>query len=133
MAKKDKSTKKVSSKKSVVSKPQNKLEIVPSVEEMEVVTEESTVVEEPEQEYVTKQIPEDVDEFKKDIITNVVKNMVADEGEGILGKINEEHKEEILEMVKERIENIKKINNEKVNTRIDNVFGYLWNGQEMDW
>jgi hypothetical protein len=33
----------------------------------------------------------------------------------------------------EETENVNKINNHKVNERIDNMFGYLWNGQEMDY
>ena len=40
---------------------------------------------------------------------------------------------EMVEKAKEKITEIKKVNNERVNQRIDNIFGYLWNGQEMDY
>lgn len=133
MAKKETNKKKVSTKKTTTTKSSSKPKKVKVEKDVEVVTEEKVDMEEPEQNYITKDIPENPEEFKKDIITNVVKNMVIEEGEGILGNINEEHREEIIDKIKERIEDIKKINNDKVNNRIDNVFGYLWNGQEMDY
>ena len=43
------------------------------------------------------------------------------------------NEEEMVEKAKEKIAEIKKANNERVNQRIDNIFGYLWNGQEMDY
>lgn len=116
-------------KESVVKKDTKKTKKTAKV----VKKQETVVVEEPKTEYVKETIPEDAEEFKKQILTNVVSNMVAEEGEGILGNLNEEHREEIIEKVKERIENIKSVNNDKVRNRIDNVFGYLWNGQEMDY
>jgi hypothetical protein len=47
--------------------------------------------------------------------------------------VENEPEEENVEKVKEKITEIKKVNNERVNQRIDNMFGYLWNGQEMDY
>ena len=43
------------------------------------------------------------------------------------------NEEEVVEKAKEKITEIKKVNNERVNQRIDNIFGYLWNGQEIDY
>ena len=41
--------------------------------------------------------------------------------------------DEMIEKTKEKIEETKKVNNNGANQRIDNLFGYLWNGQEMDY
>ena len=39
----------------------------------------------------------------------------------------------VTEDYEKKIAEIKKANNERLNQRIDNIFGYLWNGQEMDY
>lgn len=41
--------------------------------------------------------------------------------------------EEVVDKAKEKITETKNINNNRANQKIDNIFGYLWNGQEMDY
>lgn len=76
-------------------------------------------------------MPQDDKELAMDVMKHVASEILAENGNS-LDAIASTPREEVVEKVKEKIEEIKKVNNEKVNKRIDHVFGYLWNGQEMD-
>ena len=126
MAKKETNTKKVSTKKAAEKKTASKKveEKKPKLKEVKV---EDELI---EVEVAT--VPESDKDLAVDIMKHVAQDMLAETGND-LEKLKEIPEEEVIEKVKDRIETIKKVNNEKVNTRIDNIFGYLWNGQEMDY
>lgn len=118
MAKKEtvkKTTAKKTTKK-VAAKKVEKIEEVAITEPVQ--TEEVVEVEKPELNY------EDL--YKESVVESEQENNDLDE----LLTMNEE---EVVEKPKETIKETKKVNNNRVNQRIDNIFGYLWNGQEMDY
>jgi len=118
MAKKEtvkKTTAKKTTKK-VAAKKVEKIEEVAITEPVQ--TEEVVEVEKPELNY------EDL--YKEPVVESEQKNNDLDE----LLTMNEE---EVVEKPKENIKETKKVNNNRANQRVDNIFGYLWNGQEMDY
>lgn len=129
MAKKEttkKSTKKVSTKKTTTKKTK----VVEELNIMETPVEETNVVE--ENHVDIEQMHENDKELKEQVLKHVASEILAEKNNSL-----EEYmsipKEEMLDKAKEKIEDIKKINNQKVNDRIDHLFGYIWNGQEMDY
>ena len=92
-------------------------------------------VEKPElnyEEIYKEQMPEEDTLFQEQVIRHVASEILVENNNSIDDLINMAT-EDVVEKAKEKIEEIKKINNERVNARIDNIFGYLWNGQEMDY
>ncbi len=112
MAKKEtvkKATAKKTTKK-VAAKKVEKIEEVAITEPVQ--TEEVVEVEKPELNYEGL--------YKESVVESEQEN-------------NGVSQEETVDKPKENITETKKINNNRVNQRIDNIFGYLWNGQEMDY
>lgn len=124
MAKKETSTKKTTTKAKKTT--EKKIRVSKKVNTENVTVEEKPV------EVETKPVPEDDKELMMDVMKHVASEILADNGNNA-ESLNEMPQDEVVEKVKEKIDDIKKINSDKVNKRIDNVFGYLWNGQEVDW
>ena len=126
MAKKE-TTKKTTTKKTTPRKKAEK----PVVEAVETVMEEVDTnnelinVEEAE-------MPEEDVKLMEQVLRHVASEILVEKNNDLDEFVNTP-KEEMVERAKEKIEDIKKINNHKVNERIDHLFGYLWNGQEMDY
>jgi hypothetical protein len=124
--------KKETTKKSVTKKttPRKKAE-KPVVEAVETVMEEVDTnnelidVEEAE-------MPEEDEKLKEQVLKHVASEILVEKNNDLDEFVNTP-KEEMVKKAKEKIEDIKKINNHKVNERINHLFGYLWNGQEMDY
>ena len=130
--------KKPTTKKTTVKKTTPKKEVVK--EETKVVNEPKIEVEEkvtleaeaPMVNIVKEDVQENDSDFQKQVLKHVVSEMLAEKNNS-LNEFVKTPREEMFENLKEKIENIKKINNKKINDRIDSVFGYLWNGQEIDY
>jgi len=126
MAKKE-TTKKTTTKKTTSRKKDEK----PVAEAVETVMEEVDTnnelidVEEAE-------MPEEDVKLMEQVLRHVAGEILVEKNNDLDEFVNTP-KEEMVEKAKEKIENIKKINNHKVNERINHLFGYLWNGQEMDY
>lgn len=103
-----------------------------AVKKVEAVKVQDTVTEKEDIKVEVATMPEDDKELAMDIMKHVASEILSENGND-LKKIEETPQKEVVEKVKEKIEAIKNVNNEKVNTRINHIFGYLWNGQEMDW
>jgi hypothetical protein len=73
---------------------------------------------------------EEDEKLKEQVLKHVASEILVEKNNDLDEFVNTP-KEEMVEKAKEKIENIKKINNHKVNERINHLFGYLWNGQEM--
>jgi len=143
MAKKEtvkKTTAKKTTKK-VAAKKVEKIEEVAITEPVQ--TEEVVEVEKPELNYedlykesdksvVVENEPEDDKVFQEQVMRHVAGEILAEKNNS-LDELLTMNEEEMVEKAKEKITEIKKVNNERVNQRIDNIFGYLWNGQEMDY
>lgn len=82
--------------------------------------------------FVTEKEPETDGELKEQVIKHVASEILAEKNNDI-DKVVNMPKELVVEKAKEKINEIKKLNNNRVNARIDGIFGYLWNGQEMDY
>lgn len=78
------------------------------------------------------EMPEEDEKLKEQVLKHVASEILVEKNNDLDEFVNTP-KEEMVEKAKEKIEDIKKINNHKVNERIDHLFGYLWNGQEMDY
>ena len=126
MAKKE-TTKKTTTKKTTSRKKDEK----PVAEAVETVMEEVDTnnelidVEEAE-------MPEEDEKLKEQVLKHVASEILVEKNNDLDEFVNTP-KEEMVKKAKEKIEDIKKINNHKVNERINHLFGYLWNGQEMDY
>ena len=126
MAKKE-TTKKTTTKKTTSRKKDEK----PVAEAVETVMEEVDTnnelidVEEAE-------MPEEDVKLMEQVLRHVAGEILVEKNNDLDEFVNTP-KEEMVEKAKEKIENIKKINNHKVNERINHLFGYLWNGQEIDY
>lgn len=143
MAKKE-TVKKTTAKKTTKKVAAKKVEKTEEVAIIEPVHSEETVdVKAPELNYedlykgsdksvVVENEPEDDKVFQEQVMRHVASEILVEKNNNIdeLLAMNEE---EMVEKAKEKITEIKKVNNERVNQRIDNIFGYLWNGQEMDY
>lgn len=131
MAKKEtttkKSTKRTAKKRVTVKKVkadviENNVEQDNSIKENQVILDNVDV----------ERIPESDEEFKEQVLKHVASEILVEKNNSLEEYMNTPQ-EEIIDKAKEKIENIKKINNQEVNNRIDHLFGYLWNGQEMDY
>jgi hypothetical protein len=78
------------------------------------------------------EMPEEDVKLMEQVLRHVAGEILVEKNNDLDEFVNTP-KEEMVEKAKEKIENIKKINNHKVNERINHLFGYLWNGQEMDY
>lgn len=123
MAKKE-TTKKTTTKKTTPRKKAEKLVVETVMEEVDT-NNELIDVEEAE-------MPEEDEKLKEQVLKHVASEILVEKNNDLDEFVNTP-KEEMVERAKEKIEDIKKINNHKVNERIDHLFGYLWNGQEMDY
>ena len=123
MAKKE-TTKKTTTKKTTPRKKAEKLVVETVMEEVDT-NNELIDVEEAE-------MPEEDEKLKEQVLKHVASEILVEKNNDLDEFVNTP-KEEMVEKAKEKIEDIKKINNHKVNERIDHLFGYLWNGQEMDY
>ena len=126
MAKKE-TTKKITAKKTTPRKKDEKL-VVEAVETvMEEVDTNNELIDVEEAE-----MPEEDEKLKEQVLKHVASEILVEKNNDLDEFVNTP-KEEMVKKAKEKIENIKKINNHKVNERINHLFGYLWNGQEMDY
>ena len=80
----------------------------------------------------TEEEPESNEEFKEQVMKHFASEILVEKNNDIEEFLSMAE-DEMIEKTKEKIEEIKKVNNDRVNNRIDNLFGYLWNGQEMDY
>ena len=121
-------------KSNVGRKPKKQVtEEVVEVQQTETVAlEEAEKAKETTETIVTEEMPKDDKELQKQVLTHVASEILAEKGNDEEEFINTPT-EELVEKAKEKIEEIKKINNDRVKTRINNLFGYLWNGQEIDY
>jgi hypothetical protein len=81
---------------------------------------------------VVENEPEDDKVLQEQVMRHVASEILVEKNNNI-DELLAMNGEEMVEKAKEKITEIKKVNNERVNQRIDNIFGYLWNGQEMDY
>ena len=81
---------------------------------------------------VVENEPEDDKVLQEQVMRHVASEILVEKNNNI-DELLAMNGEEMVEKAKEKITEIKKVNNERVNQRIDNMFGYLWNGQEMDY
>ena len=81
---------------------------------------------------VVENEPEDDKVLQEQVMRHVASEILVEKNNNI-DELLAMNGEEKVEKAKEKITEIKKVNNERVNQRIDNIFGYLWNGQEMDY
>ena len=106
-------------------------------------TEEVVEVEKPELNYeniykesdksiVVENELEDDKAFQEQVMKHVASEILVEKNNN-LDELLSMNEEEVVEKAKEKITEIKKVNNDRVNQRIDSVFGYLWNGQEIDY
>ena len=144
MAKKEtvkKATANKTTKKVAAKKVEKMIEEVVVSEPVQ--TEEEVEVEKPELNYedlykesdksvVVENEPEDDKVFQEQVMRHVASEILVEKNNDI-NELLTMNEEEMVEKAKEKITEIKKANNERVNQRIDNIFGYLWNGQEMDY
>jgi len=119
MAKKTTSTKKQQNKK-VVKKEDNVIN-EPMLKQEEVLTQ---VQEE-------DNTAEDDKKLHDEVLQQVANDILADNDNSIT-KVMDMPREEMVEKAKEKIDDFKK-NNKETAKRVDNMFGYLWNGQEVDY
>jgi hypothetical protein len=141
MAKKG-TTKKTTTKRTTTRKKVTEPVVEPVVEVVEKVTEETEAIDDlaqaEEAEMVempnveAEAMPEDDALFQEQVLRHVASEILVEKNNSLNDFVSTP-KEEMVEKAKEKIEEIKKINNQKVNDRIDQLFGYLWNGQEMDY
>lgn len=124
--------KKPTTKKTQAKKTTPKKEVVINEPKIEVEEKAILEAEAPMVNIVKEDVQENDADFKKQVLKHVVSEMLAEKNNSLNEFVNTP-REEMFENLKEKIENIKKINNKKINERIDSVFGYLWNGQEMDY
>jgi hypothetical protein len=143
MAKKE-TVKKTTAKKTTKKVAAKKVEKIEEVVINEPVqTEEVVEVEKPELNYeniykesdksiVVENEPEDDKVFQEQVMKHVASEILVEKNNN-LDELLSMNEEEVVEKAKEKITEIKKVNNDRVNQRIDSVFGYLWNGQEIDY
>lgn len=143
MAKKE-TVKKATAKKTTKKVAAKKVENIEEVAITEPVqTEEVVEVEKPELNYedlykesdksvVMDSEQEDDKVFQEQVMRHVASEILVEKNNS-LDELLDMNEEEMIEKAKEKITEIKKVNNNRVNQRIDNIFGYLWNGQEMDY
>ena len=132
MAKKETTTKKATTKKTTTKRVTSKKANTKTTEPIVEVKKDETPILNYEELYVKESVPEKDEELQKQVVKHVASEILAEKNNDI-NEFMSTPQDEMLDKVKEKIENIKKINNQKVNDRIDNLFGYLWNGQEMDY
>jgi len=130
-----KTTKKVATKKVEKTEEAAIIEPVHSEEIVDVKAPElnyEDLYKESDKSVVVENELEDDKVFQEQVMRHVASEILVEKNNNIdeLLAMNEEEK---VEKAKEKITEIKKVNNERVNQRIDNMFGYLWNGQEMDY
>ena len=129
-----KTTKKVAAKKvenieEVVINEPVQIEEVAEAEKLELNYED--LYKESDKSVVVENEPENDKVFQEQVMRHVASEILVEKNNN-LDELLTMNKEEMVEKAKEKITEIKKVNNERVNQRIDNIFGYLWNGQEMD-
>lgn len=119
MTKKTTATKKQQKKK--VTKKDDNIVNEPMVKQEEVLTE------------VQEETPsvEDDEKLHDEVLKQVANDILADNDNSV-SKMMDMPREEIVEKAKEKIDDFKK-NNKETAKRVDNMFGYLWNGQEIDY
>lgn len=127
MAKKETTTKKATKKVSSRKATTKNTEVVEEASIMEAPIEDINL-----ENVETEQVLKDDVLFQEQVLKHVASEILAEKNNSIEEFLDIPQKE-MINKAKEKIENIKKINNQKVNDRIDNLFGYLWNGQEMDY
>jgi len=132
MAKKETTTKKATTKKTTTKRVTSKKANTKPTEPIIEIEKDETPTLNYEELYVKENVPEKDEELQKQIVKHVASEILVEKNNDI-NEFMSTPQDEMLDKVKEKIENIKKINNQKVNDRIDNLFGYLWNGQEMDY
>lgn len=82
-------------------------------------------------EQVAEEIVASVEEESVDEV--IIPQEVVEETPTVEEEVEEQKKEETLKIEKEVIAKVFEENKKKVENRVDNSFGYLWNGQEIDW
>ena len=105
-------------------------------EELTEVGEDTIIInDEPSTEVEDEEVVEEVTEEPKTEEEPIVIEEEKAEGPTIVDEqpIAEEVVEKVEEPTVEEEEKKEENNNNRVNTRINNMFGYLWNGQEMDY
>lgn len=93
---------------------------------------EEVAITEPVQTVVVENEPEDDKVFQEQVMRHVASEILVEKNNN-LDEMLSMNEDEVVEKAKEKIAEIKKVNNDRVNQRIDSIFGYLWNGQEMDY
>ena len=83
-------------------------------------------------EQVAEEIAASVEEESVDEVITPQEEVV-EEVPTVEEEVKEQKKEETLKIEKEVIAKVFEENKKKVENRVDNSFGYLWNGQEIDW